>query len=174
MKDKSNIVLGIVLLVVVVFCFFATSGLSNSKKDNDELTAQEIIELAQRESAEVKDSERKKMDSVDLDEYMKIYKDEEKSIVFLGSSSCGYCKVSQPIVENVAFEYDLDIYYLNAGEFSEDEKEDFIDSNELFSEGYGTPMILIVSDGEILSYLDGLTYHDDYVKFFKENAFIKE
>ena len=174
MKDKSNIILGIVLLVVVVFCFFATSGISNSGKSNGELTAQEVIELAQRESAEVKDDERKKMDSIDLDEYMDIYKDDEKSIVFLGSSSCGYCKVSQPIVENVAFEHDLDIYYLNAGEFSEKEKEKFIDSNELFSEGYGTPMILIVSDGEILSYLDGLTYHDDYVKFFKENKFIKE
>lgn len=176
MKDKSNIILGIVAVVVVVLCFFATSGISNPEKEKstDELTVQEIIELAQRESAAVKDDERKEFEEIDMDEYLDIYEDEDMSIVFLGSSSCGYCKVAQPIVENVAYEYDLDIYYLNSGEFSENDKEDFISSNELFSEGYGTPMILIVSDGEIITYLDGLTYHDDYVKFFRDNGFIKE
>ena len=53
-----------------------------------------------------------------------------------------------------------------------DEQSDLMDSDDFFSEGYGTPLLLIVSDGEIKDMVNGLVTTDDFVSFFKDNGFI--
>lgn len=175
MKNKSGLILAFVATIVVVGCFFATSHLDANESDGGkELTNRQIIERAQKDYANVKDDERKALINISVDEYLDIINGEEKKVVFLGSSECGFCKVAQPIVENVAFDYDLDIYYLDSGKFSSSDKSRFISSNELFKDGYGTPMLLVIAEHEIYDYIDGISYKDYYINFLTKNEFIKK
>ena len=41
-----------------------------------------------------------------------------------------------------------------------------VQHNEMFNEGYGTPLILIVGNGEIKTSLEGLTDTEHFLQFF--------
>lgn len=177
MKDKKiSIILGVVAVIVVIVCCVATSGV---KKEGTGLSSgaadvNDIVYRAQNESAAVADDERKENIDINVDEYLDMYNGSDKKIVLLASPSCGYCTIAEPIIQNIAYKYNIDIHYLNAGEFDSDAKSKFVSSNELFAAGYGTPMLLLVSDNKIHDYVDGLTDTEGYMNFFEENGYISE
>ena len=57
---------------------------------------------------------------------------------------------------------------------SEEDGTNLIESDDYFSEGFGTPLLLVVSNGEIVDMVNGLVDTDSYVSFFTANGFIKE
>ena len=44
----------------------------------------------------------------------------------------------------------------------------------MFNEGYGTPILLLVSKGVIVSNFEGLSDESHYIQFFKSTGIIKE
>ena len=64
------------------------------------------------------------------------------------------------------------MYYLNTDNFSGEDQNNFIASNEEFSTGYGTPMLLVVGNGTIKNQVDGLTDRTHYIAFLQLNEFI--
>lgn len=177
-KDKTNIILVIVAIVVVVICSFATSsvkkdgkGLETSSSNNTNA----VVQRAQAESAAVSEDERKEFAESSIDHYLSLYTATDKKRLFLvASPTCGYCQVAEPIIENIAYKYDIKIYYLDSSVFSSDDQKRFIESNEAFSSGFGTPMLLLVSEGKIHDSVDGLTDTEGYMEFFRDNGFISE
>ena len=176
MKNK-NILIGVlgVLLVVLLIVGASVGGKKSSttEKSGGSSDSSSVLDNAQKESEEVSEDEMKDFVSININDYLDMKASDDKSIVLVARPTCHYCQIAEPILHKVAKEYDLDINYLNTDDFSQDDQTTFVKSDESFSEGYGTPMLLIVGSDSIIDRINGLTDHDNYVEFLKTNGFVK-
>ena len=173
-KKKLGIILVVVLVIVLIIA--ASIGGSGSKSEGSSTSgenydADQIVENAQKESEAVKDSEKKELTNINVDTYLEYFNGEEKKVILLARPTCGYCEIAMPIIQKVAKDYDLEINYLNSDEFEGEDEAKFVASSEEFKE-YGTPTLFIVSNGEVVSMVEGLTDYAHYEQFFKDNGFI--
>lgn len=178
MEEKNNKkylkwILIVVFAVLVVMSFFVGRQ-ENSKEDDNKMTedASVIIANAQEESNNVKEEETKELSEINMDTYLEYYNGEENKIILIARPTCQYCQIAEPIIKNIAYENDLEINYLNTDNFSGDDEANLVKSNEFFSQGFGTPLLLVVSKGEIVNKVDGLTDKAHYTEFFKTSGFI--
>lgn len=177
MKNK-NILIGVlgVLLVVLLIVGASVGGKDKSsatEKRVDSGDSSSILDNAQKESEAVSEDEMKDFVSININDYLDMKASDDKSIVLVARPTCHYCQIAEPILHKVAKEYDLDINYLNTDDFSQDDQTTFVKSDESFSEGYGTPMLLIVGSDSIIDRINGLTDHDHYVELLKNNGFVE-
>ena len=147
---------------------------NNTKTDKVVEDGQTIVTNAQKESEAVKDDEKKEFTQINVDKYLEYYAGEENKIILVARPTCHYCQIAEPILQNISFKYNIEINYLNTDEFSDDDQTKFINSDDTFKDGFGTPFLLIVSNNKIVSSVNGLTDEDHYISFFKTNGFINE
>lgn len=169
---KNVVIVILILIMIGVVMFFVPT---NSSKDRDTgvSNSENVEELAIEESNSVSDNERKTFKEVSFSEYLELYNGTTDSIVLIARPTCYYCQIAEPIIQNVAYKYDLTINYLNTDNLNEEDQASLIKSDDYF-ESFGTPVIVIVSDGKIKNKLEGLTISDYYINFFKETGFIIE
>lgn len=170
----KNVVIVILVLIIVCGGMFLVSN-NSSKNENTKVSDSDsnIEEKAIEESNSVLDSEKKDFNEITLSQYLEFYNGDSDSIVLVARPTCYYCQIAEPIIQNVAYKYDLTINYLNTDNFSDEDQASLVRSNDYF-ESFGTPVVLIVSNGEIKNKLEGLTISDYYINFFKETGFILE
>lgn len=181
MEKNKNILKWVFIIsfvVILVMSFFVGSNdESKSSKGNSNNGVTEdanvIIANAQKESSSIKDEEKKELAEIRMDTYLEYFNGSEDKIVLIARPTCQYCQVAEPIIQNVAFEHDLDISYLNTDNFEGEDETKLVKSDEFFSEGFGTPLLLVVKDGKIVNKVDGLTDKAHYTEFFKDTGFIK-
>ena len=185
MKEKQKkIVFGIIIAIAVVLlcalCYFASSAATSKSGDSyqeadtnsDNMT--NMVSKAQEESANISEDEKKDFKEIDVDTYLDLYKGDQKSIVLFSRPTCGFCQIAEPILHHVAYKYDLTINHVNTDEMSQDDSNNLSKSNDYFSNDFGTPLLVVVSDGKIVDMVSGLVDTSSYVNFFKDNGFIKE
>ncbi len=114
------------------------------------------------------------LDDIGISEYTSMLEGNNPSIIYIGRPTCSYCELLKPILNSVADEYDLDVNYLNTDELSDSDHQKLLDSHDYFAEGYGTPLILIVNNGEIVNINEGYVEEATLVDFFVSNGFINE
>ena len=178
-KNKIIKIVGIVVLIVgLIVCasLISGNGSEEEKKPTEELSndAEVILANAQKESSEVKDSEKKEFSQIDVAKYLEYYEGSEPQIILLARPTCSYCQIATPIIQNIMYEYDINVNYLNTDEFTDETQTQFVKSDEFFSSGFGTPVLFIVKDKTIIDKVDGMTDKAHYIEFFKLNGFIKE
>ena len=168
----KNVVIVILILIIVCGGMFLVSD--NSSKNGDLKVSDldvNIEKIAIQESNNVLESEKKDFNEVTLSQYLDLYNGSSSSIVLIARPTCYYCQIAEPIIQNIAYKYDLTINYLNTDNFNEEDQASLVKSDDYFKE-FGTPSVLIVGDGEIKNKLEGLTLTDNYISFFKQNNFI--
>ena len=114
------------------------------------------------------------LNEIGIDEYLDLLKGDEASIIYVARPTCHYCQEMEPIVKNIVYEYGIEVNYLNTDELDDDGQAKLVKSDDYFSEGYGTPLLLVVKDDEIVDIQEGLTDKDTTVNFLKDNGFIDE
>lgn len=168
----KNVVIIILVLIIVCGGMFIVSDNSpknDGAKNNDSNV--NIEEKAIKESNNVLENEKKDLNEVTLSQYMDLYNGSSNSIVLIARPTCYYCQIAEPIIQNVAYKYDLTINYLNTDNFSDEDQASLVRSDDYFKD-FGTPCVLIVGEGKIKGKIEGLTLTDNYIKFFKQNNFI--
>lgn len=174
-NNKILVILGIVLAaILIIICSMVGTDSNNTKTDKVVEDGQTIVTNAQKESEAVKDDEKKEFTQINVDKYLEYYAGEENKIILVARPTCHYCQIAEPILQNISFKYNIEINYLNTDEFSDDDQTKFINSDDTFKDGFGTPFLLIVSNNKIVSSVNGLTDEDHYISFFKTNGFINE
>lgn len=173
MNKKNYLVIGGICLLVIllVICFGLGEKDSSSKELSDDATV--IMENAQKESASVAENEKKEFEQINVSRYLELYSANENTLVLLARPTCHYCQIAEPIIQNIAYKNNIDIKYLNTDNFEGDDIVNLRDSNEMFKEGFGTPLLLIVGNNEIKDKVDGLTDKAHYEEFFKVYGFMK-
>lgn len=118
---------------------------------------------------------------VSFDEYNKIIKSKERSIIVIGQTTCSHCIAIKPALNSVAEEYGLTINYLNLTELSSDERTDFFTSlktlkysdPEFLDKGsIGTPLVLVIKNNKVVNYFSGERTTSQLVKEFKKFGLI--
>lgn len=108
---------------------------------------------------------------IDYYEFLRLYNSNDNSIVVITQSGCGYCKLYKPVINEIAYSYDIDIYYIDISEMSDKEYTNMTDTIDYFSEHeyWGTPTTLIVSDSKTVNYLEGYTDYEGLKYFLSQN-----
>lgn len=111
---------------------------------------------------------------IDYETYEKLLSSKDKEVIVVGQTTCGYCVQAKVILNDVARDNEIEINYIDYAKLDEDEREKFSESLEYFQEEeWGTPIIMIVQDGEIVDMIEQLATEDEYVEFLEENEVIE-
>ena len=93
-----------------------------------------------------------------------------KSLVYLGSSTCGYCQLLNPSLEEMKERYDFDYVYIDASEINSSYLSKML--KDLNMSSLGTPYLAVVSNGEVVDAQNGYADYDITFKFLQENEII--
>ena len=163
-KKIENIKTAAIIILALVIVFGGSYLASEIKNYQDIIAISDIKDP---------DGEADLIDT-SIDEYLSLKDGEEKSIIYVARPTCSYCQQQEPIMKNLAYLYDLEIHYLNTDELDEDGFQKLADSYEYFSGQWGTPVTLIVQNGEVIDEADGYTSKEDMLAMFKENGLVEE
>lgn len=153
---------GIVLVIALVIG--VAYGTSNMKDDKSGKTNNKTSETIALEEAG--------FNEVTLEEYLELIKEPEKNIILVARPTCGYCEAFAPILSEAADDLKLGINYIDTDKFSQDDWTVFTESLDyLKTEEWGTPLTLIVQNGEVVAENNGYSELDAIKDFFKKNGF---
>lgn len=169
----KNVIIVILILIIVCGGLFFVSSDSSKTNNKSSSNSTDIESLAQEESNNVSKDQMKDFNEISFSTYMDMYNGSVLSLVLIGRPTCHYCQIAEPILKNISYKYNVTINYLNTDNLSEDDQADLVRSNDYFKD-FGTPTILVVSNGEIKNKIEGLYTSDGYIKFLKNNNFISE
>ena len=178
-KEQIKTATIIILLLVIVFggSYFASEIKSNkntSSKTTTTTNDQKDTATDSDNDAEISEDKQAELNSIDIDKYLSLKKGSDKSIIYISRPTCHYCQQEDPIIKNIVYETKVTVNYLNTDELDDDGNTKLIKSDDYFSEGYGTPLILVVQKNKIVDKIEGLTSKEDIVSFFKKYDFIKD
>lgn len=158
MKTKDYVLIGVVALFLVL-SFFLTN---NNKKE----VGGTFAELLAR--TEIKEG----INTLEYNYFEALTKaGKENTIVYLGSSSCGWCTKFKPILEEVVNENKLKVIYIDLGKVSQTEYNNI--QSAVGNNFSGTPTTLIMNGNKVIDALGGYTEKENVEAFFKTNGFIK-
>lgn len=157
-KDLILILLVVVLLIVALFV---------TMKKEPELD----IELPIALQGEIGFTE------ITYSEYEEKMNTEAPFLVVVVRDGCGYCEMYEPILEEVAGEYKIPIYYINMSNLSSEEYTALGTSNSYFKKNqgkWGTPTTLFMYGESVIDSISGYVEKDEFVDFVKENFKVEE
>lgn len=165
-KEKEmlkNILLGIstfnAILLLLLICLWITP----IKNNEFYISEEEVSTSVSLENAG--------FNKLSIDKYLELIKSNEKSIILVARPTCGYCEQFSPILKDAAGDMGLTINYVNTDEFTNDDWDIFSNSLKYLSEEeWGTPLTLIVQNGEVVAANNGYVELDGIKTFFKENG----
>ena len=166
----------IILILVIVFggSFLASEVKSDKSKSNNTTTTNKQENNTTSNGDEISEDKQAELNSIDIDKYLSLKKGSDKSIIYISRPTCHYCQQEDPIIKNIVYETKVTVNYLNTDELDDDGNSKLIKSDDYFSEGYGTPLLLVVQKNKIVDKIEGLTSKENIVSFFKKYGFINE
>lgn len=142
MKKSDFILIGVVVLILVL-CLFTSKG-------NEEL---EEVKYPITLSGETG------LRQLTYNEYEDKVNDGEAFIVVIEREGCGYCTMYMPIVEEVAKEKKIPLYYIDLADLTSNEINKLERTNKYLKRNsdWGTPTTLMMLGDRVLDALAGYT-----------------
>ncbi len=177
-KEQLKTVAIIILVLIIVFggSYLASEIKSDKNTSSNKTTTSDNNNTStdSDDSSSISEDKQAELNSIDIDEYLSLKKGSDKSIIYISRPTCHYCQQEDPIMKNIIYETKITVNYLNTDELDDDGNTKLIKSDDYFSEGYGTPLILVVQKNKIVDKIEGLTSKEDIMSFFKKYDFIKD
>ncbi len=152
------------IALAIILVIGAAFGVSKMEKNESSNSTSDTSETLSPEDAG--------FNEVTLDEYLELINRSEKSIILVARPTCSYCELFTPILKQAMEDMNLTINYINTDDFSDDDWTTFSNSLAyLNSEEWGTPLTLIVQDGEVVAENNGYVELDTIKEFFTNNGF---
>lgn len=114
------------------------------------------------------------LNKIGYEEYEEIINSDEKQIVVFAQTGCSHCEEARPVLNDIAEEYGITINYLNITDLSTDDQTSMTESLDILSDGFVTPLTIVVQNKEVIDSIEGFDSEETMVEFFKENGFIEE
>lgn len=157
-ENQRAIIMSIILILSIVFSIIVTELRKVPVPDNQPIAGNNEAGIVE----------------IDVDDYYVMRDSDNLYVIHLGSPNCTWSKKLEPYLEEITEEYGIVVYYLNVDNFTKEEEETFNNSHELLKEGYGTPTLIVVGNGDIIEKREGYTESKEaYIEFFREFNFIK-
>lgn len=117
----------------------------------------------------------KNISFIGYDKYDEIYQSGKKSIIVLGQTGCGACTAYKPVIDEIAKEKNIEIYYVDMTQLESGEPTKLMNSLSYFDEveSWGTPLTLIIENKKVVAAQLGHNEKETTLEFFKNNGFTK-
>lgn len=149
MKKSDFLLIGVLLLIVGI-ALFSSKGNVEQEKVNYPLTLVGEAGLQQ----------------LTYDKYEAMIDNGDPFIVIIERASCGYCNMYMPIVEEVAKEKKIPIYYIDTDTLTSEEFDLLNNSNSYLKRNqWGTPTTLFMLGDRVLEYIDRYVEKDSFLNF---------
>lgn len=106
---------------------------------------------------------------INADQVVELFNGEEKSFIYIGRPTCGYCVKFLPAINQAIDELGFKAYYYNTNDLDEETYYKLAGLNDWMGENFGsTPMVIVVQGGKIVSAQDngeGWVGYSDYDSF---------
>ena len=158
MKKSDFILIGVVL-VIVVLAMFSSKGTK----------AYEEVEYPLSLVGEVG------MHQISYNEYEKFVENGDAFIVVIERAGCSYCIQYMPIVEEVAKEKKIPMYYIDTDTLSSDELNELSTTNGyLKKNNWGTPTTLFMLGDRVLDSIPGYVEKEALLDFIDGKVVVGE
>ena len=132
-----------------------------------------LLEIFQNHELVSKD-ETVALNYLDFSSLKKTIKSKEKSVIVVGQKYCSYCIRFKPVLMKIADEKDVKIYYMNYDEIEEQtELKEYLEQFEAFQGDWGTPLTIVVQNGEVVNTYSGYAEESTYLQFLQANELLK-
>jgi len=106
-----------------------------------------------------------------MDEFYKYYNSKKTKVIYYASSTCGYCKLESPIMEQISKDYDVDYLYIDSNNLSSSDRDKML--KELNIE-HATPTTVVVKNGKVIGTQIGYVDGGAMVEFLIDNDVLDE
>jgi len=138
-----------ILLIIIGVCVYYQ--LDNKEKNNSEVSESESSEI--------------------LDNFYEYYNNKKAKIIYYASSSCGYCKLQSPIMEQIKEDYDIDYLDIDSTKLTNSDKETILDKLGI---DHATPTTVVVKNGKVIGKNIGYVDGGEMVDFLIKNGILKD
>ena len=158
MKKSDFILIGVVILIVVV-AMFSTKGTIAQEEVNYPLTLTGEAGLHQ----------------ITYNDYEEKVENGDAFIVIIERAGCGYCVQYMPIVEDVANEKKIPIFYIDTDTLSQEEYTELSTTNNYLKRNdWGTPTTLFMLGDRVLDSIGGYVEKDSVLAFIDGKVVVGE
>lgn len=152
----------IILIAVIAIIVIGGILVSLFSSDKDEKTSYNLPLVVEGEAG---------LKLINYSEYNEKIESEKPFVVIIERATCSYCQLYLPIVEEVASEKGLPIYYIDTDTLSEEEVTKLSTSNDyLKTEEWGTPTTLLLKGTEAVANISGYVEKDSLVEWLDKNV----
>ncbi len=158
---ESNLYLTDNVEVPVLLSIKDSNGISGIKEYN---ALKRFIEYSKNPAGE-------SFTKISLSKYLNLLKSKDKVVIYIGESEDDTCEAFSKTLESVSIKNDIKVYYLNTNEIiTEENWKKLNESDEIFSDIWFKPAIIIVKDGKIIDYRMENMSENNLVEFFAKNG----
>lgn len=164
MNEKRRGLIALIAIVIIAALIVVLGTVTKTSQNNS------------NEPTTADDSELTNINFVDYDTFMSMVESGERQIFVLGQTTCGYCTMYKPVINEVSGSTGVGFNYININTLSEEEYNNIANSIDYLKENndWGTPLTLLVEDGKVLNKINGYTDKDSVIEFLKDNGIIGE
>ena len=149
MKKSDFILIGVVLVIVIV-SLFSSKGNVELEEVNYPLTLTGEAGLHQ----------------LTYDQYETMVDNGDAFIVIIERTGCSYCTMYMPIVEEVAKEKNIPLYYIDTDTLTNEEMNKLSTKNNYLKKNkWGTPTTLFMLGDRVLNSIGGYVEKDSVLSF---------
>lgn len=158
MKKSDFILIGVVILIIFVSIF--------SSKGNKKLEEVEYPLTLAGESG---------LQQITYNDYETMVNNNDAFIVVIERAGCSYCIQYMPIIEEVAKEKKIPLYYIDTDTLTNDEYTSLSTTNSyLKKNSWGTPTTLFMLGDRVLDTIGGYVDKETFLKFIDNRVVIGE
>ena len=115
------------------------------------------------------------LNEITYDTYTEMVNNKDPFIVIIERTSCSYCQMYMPIVEEVAKEKKIAITYINTDNLNEEEFNELSTTNRYLKKNqWGTPTTLLMVGDRVVDSIAGYVEKDSFEAFIKDRIVIGE
>ena len=132
-KTGLIVLLGILLIIVGICIFYQVNNKTTESNTNQSEESNEI-----------------------MDNFYKYFNSKKTKVIYYASSTCGYCSLETPIMEQISKDYNMDFLHIDSSKLSKIDREKMLKELNI---DHATPTTVIVKNGKIIDtqigYVDG-------------------
>ena len=110
---------------------------------------------------------------ISYNDYENLMEKEEAFIIIVERASCSYCQMYLPILEDVANEKQIPIYYIDTDTLSSEDFSSLGNSNSyLRRNSWGTPTTLFMLGNRVLDSIGGYVEKEEFLSLIKPALYL--
>ena len=138
------------VLISTVFVIILAVG--DDKKETKSTTKNTVTTNNNGSGEEDAEYDVSMFTQITAQELINLYNGSEKSVIYIGRATCGYCVKFLPALQKAQDELGYKTYYYDISTITSDEYYEIIALNDFLNNNFGsTPMVIVVQNGQILS-----------------------